>query len=130
MARNGSTDPTRGHTRASTNLTPGRFTMALPGDAGEARMGQGRTDPCWRSHSGMIVRPCSCLHDSSINPIYRAPRLLRCGAVRERAAPPRGVGQGRWAPGAVGVVQVGPGRHDLVDPVENCVVEGERGALQ
>src|SRR5215218_7334103 len=43
MARNGSTDPTRGHTRASTNPTPGRFTMALPGDAGEARMGQGRT---------------------------------------------------------------------------------------
>jgi hypothetical protein len=35
----------------------------LPGDAGEARMGQGRTDPCWSSHPGMIVRPRSCPHD-------------------------------------------------------------------
>jgi hypothetical protein len=35
----------------------------LLADAGEARMGQGRTDLRWRSHSGMIVRPCSGLPD-------------------------------------------------------------------
>jgi hypothetical protein len=28
----------------------------LPGDAGEARVGQGRTDPCWGSHPGMMAR--------------------------------------------------------------------------
>jgi hypothetical protein len=52
-------------------------------------------------------------------------KAVRRGAIPERAAPPRGIGQGRWAPGAVGVVQVGPGRHDLVDPVEGCVVQDE-----
>ena len=45
----------------------------LPRDAGEARMGQGRTDPCWSSHPGMIVEPCSRLHDPTINSAYRAP---------------------------------------------------------
>jgi hypothetical protein len=50
----------------------------LPGDAGEARMGQGRTGPCWRSHSGMIVRPCSCLHDRlNRTSTYRAPSRYR-----------------------------------------------------
>jgi len=43
-------------------------TKVLPGDAGEAGMSQGRTDPCWSSHPDMIVRPCSCTHDSSIIP--------------------------------------------------------------
>jgi hypothetical protein len=47
--------------------------QVLPGDAGEARMGQGRTAPCWRSHPGMIVRPSSCPHDPRDQPASRAP---------------------------------------------------------
>ena len=42
----------------------GQLTKVLPGDPGEARMGEGCTSPCWRSRPGMIVRPRSCLHDS------------------------------------------------------------------
>jgi len=42
--------------------------QVLPGDAGEARMGKGRTDPCWSSHPGMIVRPSSCRTIPAINP--------------------------------------------------------------
>ena len=30
-----------------------QFAKVAPGDAGEARMGQGRTGPCWSSHLGM-----------------------------------------------------------------------------
>jgi hypothetical protein len=56
--------------------------------------------------------------------VVRPAGLCR-GAIGERAAAPRGVGQGRRAPGAVRVVQVGPGRHDLVDAVEGCVVQDE-----
>ena len=47
--------------------------QVLPGDAGEARMGQGRTDPCWSSHPGMIVRLSSCPHDPRDQPASRAP---------------------------------------------------------
>ena len=42
--------------------------QVLPGDAGEARLGYGRTHPGWSSHPGIIVRPCSCPHDPAINP--------------------------------------------------------------
>jgi hypothetical protein len=42
----------------------GQLTKVLPGDPGEARMGEGRTSPCWRRHPCMIVRPHSCPHDS------------------------------------------------------------------
>jgi hypothetical protein len=47
--------------------------QVLPGDAGEARMGKGRTDPCWSSHPGMIVQPSSCPHDPRDQPASRAP---------------------------------------------------------
>ena len=63
-------------------------------------------------------------------PVASTAGASRRGAVGERAAAQRGVGQRGRPPGAVRVVQVGPRRHDLVDPVEGRVVQGERGALQ
>jgi hypothetical protein len=40
----------------------------LPGEPGKARMGQGRTGPCWRSHPGMIVRPAHVCTIPAIDP--------------------------------------------------------------
>jgi hypothetical protein len=56
-------------------------TKVLLGDAGEARMSQGRTDPCWRSHPGMIVWPCSRPHDPAINPSRRPSRTTSLPVV-------------------------------------------------
>jgi hypothetical protein len=53
-----------------------------------------------------------------------------CGALSEGAAAACRVGECREAPGFVWFVQVGARWHDLIDPVEDVIFEGQRGAVE
>ena len=85
-----------------------KVTEVLPGDAGEARMGQGRTDPCWSSHPGMIVWPCSCPHDPLDQPLPITRQVVR--ALLETVPAPPGHRQSGCHPALLWRVQ-----QDLAD---------------
>ena len=78
--------PSTGAGRSRGRRVGDELAKVVPGDAGEASMRQGRTDPCWRSHPGMIVRPCSRLHDPHLHDPLDQPEPSRttsypCGCM-------------------------------------------------